>query len=259
MTSTIHSTKNYDQFKPLFCNRGKLRIDKNHLSRLEESILNRNLLKHRPILVNKDLEIIDGHHRFEIAKKNNLDIYYTVQDDADYKDAITLTRGVTNWTFKGYIECRALNNEEDYVKLNKFLDENDITVHNLFRLFSTKSHSEYWIAKIKKGTYKFDESLFELVPVIKKIHDIFDALKQNGHKKYKFDKTHFWYGCYLFANSSKVSWTGFKEKLIENGEKLAKKCSTWQEVVAALCRIYNLDRKIDTLTSVMIIPEDTEE
>lgn len=258
-SAIIHCTRDYGLFKPLFCNRGKLRIDKEHLARLEESILECNLLKHRPILVNSHYEIIDGHHRFEIAKKNNLDLYYTIESDADYTHAIRLTRGTTNWTFKGFIECRALNNEEDYVKLNKFLEDNNITVHNLFRFLSTTSHSGYWISKIKKGTYKFDPVLYDLIPAIKKIHEIFDVIKQEGEKKYKFDKTSFWYGCYLFVTHPQINWILFKDKLPSNIHMLIESHTTWTDVVRSLCRIYNKDLKKGTIRPGDVLSRNTNE
>src|SRR5271156_3067808 len=103
--SQIYSTKNYDMFTSLKGNRGKTTIQPRHLDALEKSILERNLLDVNPIIVDKSHIVINGHHRLAVAKKNNLLIYYTIVEDADYKDAIRLTRGTSNWTLKEYLEC----------------------------------------------------------------------------------------------------------------------------------------------------------
>ena len=63
--SDIKETKNYDQFKVGDWNRT---IKKNNLKKLEKSVKQNGWLKH-PIMVNENMEIMDGQHRFAYAKE----------------------------------------------------------------------------------------------------------------------------------------------------------------------------------------------
>ena len=69
----IEKTKNYDQFKFLNFNREK---NKMHIQNLKRIILQNNLLPLHPILVNNEMEVVDGQHRLAVAKELDLDIFF---------------------------------------------------------------------------------------------------------------------------------------------------------------------------------------
>jgi hypothetical protein len=59
------------------------------LKRLEKKILRENRLADWPIWVTEKMEVVDGRHRFLIAEKHNLDIYYVFKyKSKDYHDWI---------------------------------------------------------------------------------------------------------------------------------------------------------------------------
>lgn len=94
--SDIFLTEDYSQFKFLVGNR-KVGINR----KLEKSILDKGILK--PIAVNSNMEIIDGQHRFVIAKLHNLSIPYYVTITKNLDEIIELNNTSVNWTIRDYI------------------------------------------------------------------------------------------------------------------------------------------------------------
>lgn len=72
----MKKTKNYAQFV-LFEDFHR-KSSREYLEKLEQEILRDNRLKENPIDVTERFEICDGRHRFIIAKKHNLPIYYRI-------------------------------------------------------------------------------------------------------------------------------------------------------------------------------------
>lgn len=57
--------------------------------KLERRILRDNKLSKWPIWVTEKMEIVDGRHRYLIARKNNLELHYIVKyNSADYHNWI---------------------------------------------------------------------------------------------------------------------------------------------------------------------------
>ena len=76
-------TKNYEKF--VLSEAFHSKSSQKYLNKLEKTILQDNRLKDNPIDVTERLEICDGRHRFLIAKKNNLPLYYRISyKSADY-------------------------------------------------------------------------------------------------------------------------------------------------------------------------------
>ena len=81
----MRKTKNYAQF--VLYEDFHRKTSQEYLNKLEQEILKDNRLKENPIEITERFEICDGRHRFLIAKKHNLPIYYkiTYQSDDYYK------------------------------------------------------------------------------------------------------------------------------------------------------------------------------
>jgi ParB-like chromosome segregation protein Spo0J len=54
-------------------------VQTGHIEKLKKSIEKVGYLKYNPIIVNEDMEIIDGQHRYFACVKLNLPIYYEVE------------------------------------------------------------------------------------------------------------------------------------------------------------------------------------
>lgn len=73
MAGQILKTSSYTRFNSM---RGNRKVSERHVRSLVNSISNRNLLAANPILVDEAMNVIDGQHRLEAARKLNTPIYY---------------------------------------------------------------------------------------------------------------------------------------------------------------------------------------
>ncbi|WP_430602602.1 hypothetical protein IGJ02_003035 [Enterococcus sp. DIV0724b] len=112
--SDVYLTNEYEQFKKIPGNR-KVRAN----MKLEKSILKKGILT--PIAVNSIMEIIDGQHRFNIAKKYQLPLPYYVTISKNMDDIIELNNTSHNWSIQDYINKYVSDGIESYIKLNDLL------------------------------------------------------------------------------------------------------------------------------------------
>jgi hypothetical protein len=120
-----------------------------------ECIKKENKLHCHPILVNEDFEIISGQHRFEVAKRLKVPIYYVVDECTDEHIL------QANWAQK---KCTSREGLEFYVKKNntpsyRFLQEVmhlcGISLKAAVYLVSGITHIA--IKKIRAGTYEIKD------------------------------------------------------------------------------------------------------
>lgn len=150
-------TSNLEQFK--FRNDNRAKIDYKHVKRLVESIKSRNLLDMRPILVNEKMEIIDGQNRVLAAKELGVDIYYNI--DSSFKgEDIILMNIQKSWRPEDYFNYYIKNGHEEYLKLYKLMQENDINLTTALCLTMGKNSDTHHLFKTGKYVHqgKFIES-----------------------------------------------------------------------------------------------------
>lgn len=123
----IYKTRLYSIFKPL---KGNRQIEKRHVTALTSMIMRNNLLEKNPILVNEKYQIIDGQHRLEVAKNNELDIFYVIQAGTDLSDVQMLNATVKRWTTKDYLDSNIALGKSDYIKLAEYAEETGISLSN---------------------------------------------------------------------------------------------------------------------------------
>lgn len=116
------STTDYKQFKDLSYNR---EVDKAHVKRLVKSIREKNLLHLNPIIVSKDMEVIDGQHRLEAAKELKLPIHYIMSEDAfDGTEIQQLNSVSKNWSNADYLAYWTVRKAPGFNVLSKFVNQN---------------------------------------------------------------------------------------------------------------------------------------
>ena len=113
----INITNNYDIFKKLEGNRA---TSVNRVNKIKKSIMEVGYIT-SPILVNEEMEIIDGQGRYEALKELNLPIEYIVQPGINIKECIAMNVYQTNWTLQDYIKSYADKGVESYVLLDKLM------------------------------------------------------------------------------------------------------------------------------------------
>lgn len=116
--NVVSSTKHYGVFKLDPRNRP---ISMDHVQELYDSISRKNLLDLYPIVVNEDMLIIDGQHRFVAARELGVPIYYIVSSKALITDIAEVAKNNMKWTSHDRLHYYCSHNIEDYLILRKFL------------------------------------------------------------------------------------------------------------------------------------------
>jgi len=85
------------------------------------------------IFVNERLEIIDGQHRYEAARRKKLPVYFMVMPGWGIKEVTMLNMNSRNWTILDFMETHAKAGNPNYVRFKEFYDsfEFDVTVCQL--------------------------------------------------------------------------------------------------------------------------------
>lgn len=113
MQKTIQSTEDYSIFQLMTGNR---EVDPNHVKRIKREIMrNPQLLESNPILVNENMFIIDGQHRYEACKELGKPIHYLVAEGASIEATRHLNTSQKSWSLLDFAKSYADSGREDYV------------------------------------------------------------------------------------------------------------------------------------------------
>jgi hypothetical protein len=122
-TPVIQKSTNYDIFKKIEWNRS---VDKGNFQKLLAENRDNFQLHRFPILVTKDYKIIDGQHRFEVAKEIGSPIYYIKEDSLDdsFENVHSVNKAGKRHTIKDKLEM-----------LHKAGNENVSLIYKTFYLY----------------------------------------------------------------------------------------------------------------------------
>lgn len=115
----VFVTEEYSKFKHLKGNRG---VESRRVRRIKQSI---NAVGYvmNPIVVNENMEVIDGQGRLEVLEDLNLPVYYVVAEGAGIEECRQLNIGQSNWRLIDYIESYAEDGIDSYKRLSKLCNE----------------------------------------------------------------------------------------------------------------------------------------
>ncbi len=134
-----------------------------HVRRLTDSI-NVNGMKCNPILVNENMEVIDGQHRLMAAKESESFIYYIIVKGYSLSEVHTLNLNQKNWGKKDFMEGYANMGVESYIKLKKFIEKNDdFTLNDCISMCANLSSNNHNLAhkyKLNRKT-SYTQQVFE--------------------------------------------------------------------------------------------------
>lgn len=144
----VYETTNYAQFKMLPGNR---QISSNWVADLTKAILQENLLAENPILVNKDMFVIDGQHRLEVAKNNNLAIFYII-GSGNLKTVQDLNAKRRPWNGNDYLDSYIQLGNKEYVVLREYMEQYNLPINRALILITGGSGGTW--GRFKRGELK---------------------------------------------------------------------------------------------------------
>lgn len=152
----VQSTMDYSKFRLL---KGNRVLNKNHIESIKSSIERNNLLPINPILVTKDLFVIDGQHRLMAATQLNVPIYYMIVENDDMDSVHVLNSVKKVWTLNDYVASFAELGKSEYTYIMGLVEEYKeykFTPINVLRLLMGKVNLPMSRA-VKAGTLEIED------------------------------------------------------------------------------------------------------
>lgn len=225
----IFISSDYDKFKLSKFNR-----EPKHFKKLMKSIQENDYSMYQPILVNHDMEIVDGQGRFLACKELGLPIHFIVSEEIKIYAASEINQASTNWNSNDYVHHYVKRGKESYIRLLSLSIKfgQKISIIASFGKLSNgaKSYSEC----LRRGDFQFKEGI--------DIEDFFEHMKifdeyYHFSKMEKFIKSVL--HLYLHPN--------YKKEIMENklrqGSRIVKEQPRVELMTAELLNLYNYNNR----------------
>jgi len=124
---------------------------------VNELVYQRRLPVHHSVR-NENMQIIDGQHRFEAAKRSGLPVFFMVMPGWGIKEVTILNVNSRNWTIVDFMETHAKSGNPNYIRFKEFYDahEFEITVCQLI-VAGKRSRGTVSFDKFRNGLMVVDE------------------------------------------------------------------------------------------------------
>lgn len=179
IVATVQQTMDYDKFKILYGNREILEPRVNKIKKSMQKKVIRN-----PIIVNENMEIIDGQGRFTALKQMGLPIEYIIVPHIGMDECHLMNQLQTNWTTMDYIKSHAKQGNQNFVLLLKAIADSKsrygYCATDVLRAAnkSGKDKSENGTGdKIRSGTLVYTENDYsKSIKMLKMVDEIAEIL-----------------------------------------------------------------------------------
>lgn len=199
-------------------------VKQSHVNKLVESIKNKDMLRYNPILVNDSMDIIDGQHRLEAARKLKKPIYYITARDLNSNDMQTLNNVSKHWSLSDYVESYVIKGNKDYIYLKDFSKSYGLTL--TISMYLLGDNSGRACSNVKTGNFKAKNkaSAVEIASFISGLNSTFSHYKQRT---------------FIYSMISVWKKTFCKDRLKSVLDRGVKKCATKSDYVTEIQINYN--------------------
>lgn len=172
----IYFTREYGRFKSILGNRDLSQSKiKRIISDIEDGL---DMLKYCPIIVDKDMNVIDGQHRLFVAKSLQSNIWYVISETIDLIDIAKVNSNTDKWKPSDFLNCYLSQGNDHYRKLNEFLIKHNVSLSTALPLLMKGSIGAHGASKevriaFEKGEFKmkFENSASDLLLTAFKFKD----------------------------------------------------------------------------------------
>ena len=113
-----------------------------------------------PIKINRKWEIIDGQHRLKAAIEGQIEaVMVLMQENATIDDVIVMNTSQKKWGWQDYLRTHSHEsrpNHEEYIKLQKFMDDYGVNYKVAIWLLSGNNH-DYGVEDFEEGRFEVKE------------------------------------------------------------------------------------------------------
>ena len=226
----LQTSKQYGQF---IQNKEQREIDENHVDKISKSIKDYGFLPSKPVQVYKQLDkfvIVDGHHRFEAAKKINAEFFYIVEPKSCQSIMAVENKLVKKWVGIDYVRLFSVRGNEHYQTLLHYVNEGIPLTMAASLLYGQQADSGNVTRYIAEGKFKvkttFDADF--ILKTINKYGTFNPACKSR---------------LFIAALSKCIKWDGFDlkhfDKRMEFYNSFIKKTSNSSQMLEHIEYVYN--------------------
>lgn len=157
-TTRIYMTTDFNIFKMLEGNRI---LDEKKVKSIMNDIRNgTNLLPFFPILVDADMNVLDGQHRLFVAKKLKYPIHYIISNiNLNIFKIASLNSRVSRWNNRDFLNCYVRKENPDYIKLQAFMEKYQVKISVALQLLSKVEVRDSGSMFLKKA---FEQGIFQI-------------------------------------------------------------------------------------------------
>lgn len=120
-TVTVYFTRDYSLFKNI---RGNRLLSERKINKIIKDIENGfDMLKYCPIIVDSNMNVIDGQHRLQICRMMKSNVWYTIAPELTLHEIAKLNSNTERWKVKDFLHCYEIGGNEDYKKLREFSEK----------------------------------------------------------------------------------------------------------------------------------------
>ena len=172
----VYITKDYSIFKRLVGNRD---IPESRISKIVESIQTIGWV-HNPIIVNENMEVIDGQGRLTALQRLKMPVEYIVAEGAGNKECIYMNMNMVNWALPDFIKSYAEQDNENYQRLLSLIEN---YANGNLNIISTAVYrvSKAKTREIKSGILQLTEEQYRAA--IPRLEYIKPILEEIDYKK----------------------------------------------------------------------------
>lgn len=222
----IKCTTDYTIFKQIVSNR---EVDPHHVKRLVKSIEKNNMLHLNAIIVNEEMEVVDGQHRLEAAEELGVPVYYVVDSEVGKAQISQLNSVKKDWSMMDYVNYWTIEKAPGFDVLSKFISEHPYLPVSTVLLFLSCDRSRN-TAGLREGKVDVSnvEQATEVLKYLKDFRNMIDhAFSRN-----------FMVAVYQMVRSGKYEHDRMMQKLETQSRSLVK-CVNVKQYIELLEEIYN--------------------
>lgn len=243
MKMEVQQTEDYGIFKSFDINRT---IRKTQVKNLIASISQNNLLHLNPIIVDKEMRIIDGQHRLAAAKQLELPVSYIIMDGSDSAEALISLNSVQKaWDFADYANCYQADPTVKF--LEELHEAYKIPLPVLFRSFCRKAN--------KNLHQLFDQGLAltltenEIRVICRVGNELYQNSLENPRTKAKYKGRAFLRSLTILWNHPDINHDRLRDRLMEASHQLPRSAPVG-EYTYLLGELYNFGLHKDNRINV---------
>lgn len=234
----IYFTRDHSIFKTINGNRT---LNEAKIKRINNDINNGlNMLRYCPIIVDPEMNVIDGQHRLAVAKQLKQNVWYVILDDEVTLHGIArMNSNTERWKTEDFVNCYLVQGNENYKTLSEFAEQYNFSIGICCYLLMFVKTSESGLNKKAKEAFERGDFVVNHEDYAHEVANlVLQFTEHKGHTKRGFIDA--------IATLLKNGKCDFKHlvKKFNSDPELLEECTTAKDYLRAIEVVYNKGSQI---------------